>query len=169
MRKFQTQSTNVIAGQTLPISVSISGAFSSDQVLVWIDFNQNGSFTDAGEAVYTSAQGVGPHVGNITIPSSALTGPTRMRVRMHDASLGANATPCGNSTYGQVEDYTVNIQPCVQGSFTTQPASTTITCGGNATFTVAASGSVPTFTWQYRTSATGIWQELANGGIVSGA
>ncbi|NBY24669.1 MAG: T9SS C-terminal target domain-containing protein [Chitinophagaceae bacterium] len=92
-----------------------------------------------------------------------------MRVRMHDASLGANATPCGNSTYGQVEDYTVNIQPCVQGSFTTQPASTTITCGGNATFTVAASGSVPTFTWQYRTSATGIWQELANGGIVSGA
>ena len=166
---FLTQSTNVIAGQTLPISVSISGAFSSDQVLVWIDFNQNGSFTDAGEAVYTSAQGVGPHVGNITIPSSALTGPTRMRVRMHDASLGANATPCGNSTYGQVEDYTVNIQPCVQGSFTTQPASTTITCGGNATFTVAASGSVPTFTWQYRTSATGIWQELANGGIVSGA
>ena len=166
---FLTQSTNVIAGQTLPISVSISGGFSTDQVLVWIDFNQNGNFTDPGEAVYTSAQGVGPHVGNITIPSSALTGPTRMRVRMHDASLGANATPCGNSTYGQVEDYTVNIQPCVQGSFTTQPASTTITCGGNATFTVAASGSVPTFTWQYRTSATGIWQELANGGIVSGA
>jgi len=166
---FLTQSTNVIAGQTLPISVSISGGFSSDQVLVWIDFNQDGDFTDAGENVYTSSQGVGPHVGNITIPSTASIGSTRMRVRMHDAALGPNATSCGNSSYGQVEDYTVSIQPCVQGSFTTQPASSTITCGGNATFTVAASGSVPTFTWQFRTSATGIWQELPNGGIVSGA
>ena len=166
---FTSLSTNIIAGQTAPITVTISGGYSTDQVLVWIDFNQNGNFTDAGELVYTSAQGVGPHTGNITISSAALTGPTRMRVRMHDASLGANATPCGNSSYGQVEDYTVNIQPCVPGAFTTQPANTTITCGGNATFTVAASGSVPTFTWQYRTSATGIWQELANGGIVSGA
>lgn len=84
---FLSVTTNVIKGQTLPISVSISGAFSSDQVFVWIDFNQNGSFTDPGEQVYTSGQGVGPHVGNATISAAALTGATRMRVRMHDASL----------------------------------------------------------------------------------
>jgi subtilisin-like proprotein convertase family protein len=166
---FLTQSTNVIAGQTLPISVSLSGGFSSDVVRVWIDFNQDGDFTDAGEAVYVSAQGVGPHVGNITIPGSATIGSTRMRVRMYDASFGANTTPCGNSTYGQVEDYTVNIQPCVQNAFTTQPANTTITCGANATFTVAASGSAPAFTWQFRTSPTAAWQTLLNGGVVSGA
>jgi len=166
---FLTQSTNVIAGQTLPISVSLSGGFSSDVVRVWIDFNQDGDFTDAGEAVYVSAQGVGPHVGNITIPGSATIGSTRMRVRMYDASFGANTTPCGNSTYGQVEDYTVNIQPCVQNAFTTQPANTTATCGGNATFTVAASGSAPAFTWQFRTSPSAAWQTLPNGGEVSGA
>jgi len=166
---FLTQSTNVIAGQTLPISVSISNAFSSDEVRVWIDFNQNGNFTDAGEAVYVSSRGVGPHVGNITISTGATLGATRMRVRMHDAAAGGNTTPCGNSTYGQVEDYTVNIQPCVQNAFTTQPANTTISCGGNATFTVAASGSAPLFTWQFRTSPTAAWQELPNGGVVSGA
>jgi subtilisin-like proprotein convertase family protein len=88
---------------------------------------------------------------------------------MHDAAAGGNTTPCGNSTYGQVEDYTVNIQPCVQNAFTTQPANTTTTCGGNATFTVAASGSAPAFTWQFRTSPTAAWQELPNGGVVSGA
>ncbi|MEY3324969.1 MAG: hypothetical protein RLZ11_1283 [Bacteroidota bacterium] len=166
---FLTQSTNVIAGQTLPISVSISNGFSSDEVRVWIDFNQNGNFTDAGEAVYVSTRGVGPHVGNITISPTATLGATRMRVRMHDAAFGGNTTPCGNSGYGQVEDYTVNIQPCVQNAFTTQPANTTISCGGNATFTVAASGSAPLFTWQFRTSPTAAWQELPNGGVVSGA
>lgn len=166
---FTSLSTNVIAGQTLPISVSISGGFASDVVRVWIDFNQDGDFVDGGEEVYVSPQGAGPHVGNITISGAATLGATRMRVRMYDASLGANTTPCGNSTYGQVEDYTVNIQPCVQNAFTTQPANTTITCGGNATFTVAASGSVPAFTWQFRTSPTAAWQELPNGGIVSGA
>jgi subtilisin-like proprotein convertase family protein len=88
---------------------------------------------------------------------------------MHDAAFGGNTTPCGNSGYGQVEDYTVNIQPCVQNAFTTQPANTTISCGGNATFTVAASGSAPLFTWQFRTSPTAAWQELPNGGVVSGA
>lgn len=166
---FTSLSTNVIAGQTLPISVSISGAFSSDEVRVWIDFNQDGDFFDAGEAVYVSARGFGPHVGNITISGSATLGATRMRVRMHDAAAGPNITPCGNSTYGQVEDYTVNIQPCVQNAFTVQPANATTTCGGNATFTVAASGSVPLFTWQFRTSPTAAWQELPNGGVVSGA
>ncbi|MCB0763831.1 MAG: hypothetical protein KDB84_03940, partial [Flavobacteriales bacterium] len=34
-----------------------------------------------------------------------------MRIRVHDSSLGANATPCGTSTYGEVEDYTVTICP----------------------------------------------------------
>jgi len=32
-----------------------------------------------------------------------------MRVRLHDTGSGANATPCGTSTYGQVEDYTLSI------------------------------------------------------------
>ncbi|MBO6200712.1 MAG: T9SS type A sorting domain-containing protein, partial [Chryseobacterium sp.] len=36
-------------------------------------------------------------------------GSTRMRVRLLDSSLGANLTPCGTSSYGQVEDYTLNI------------------------------------------------------------
>ena len=37
------------------------------------------------------------------------TGPTRMRVRLHDTSIGPNSSPCGNSSYGQVEDYTIEI------------------------------------------------------------
>ena len=166
---FLTLSTTVIKGQVLPISVSLSNGFSTDQVFVWIDANQNGNFSDPGELVYTSAQGVGPHVGNITIPATALTGSTRMRVRMHDASLGANSTPCGNSTYGQVEDYTVDIQPCVPIAITSSPVNRSITCGGATTFVVATTGSAPSYQWQQRPNSTAVWQSVANGGIYSGA
>lgn len=166
---FTAISTTVIQGQVIPMTVTISGPFSSDQVLVWIDFNQNGSFTDAGEQVWVSAQGTGPHTGNITFPSTTSIGSTRMRIRMHDAALGPNSTPCGNSTYGQVEDYTVNIQPCTPVTITASPANTSVVCGGNATFTVTTNGSAPVYQWEYRTSSTGIWQLVSNGGIYSGA
>ena len=166
---FLTVSTPAYLGATSPITIDLSGGFSSDQSFVWIDFNQNGNFSDPGELVYTSGQSAGPHVGAITIPATALQGNTRMRVRMHDSSLGGNSAPCGTSTFGQVEDYTVNIQVCVPVTYATQPASSSITCGGNATFAVTATGSAPVYGWQFRVNASSPWQDLVNGGIYAGA
>jgi len=166
---FTNLSTDMIQGQVAPISVTISGPFASDQVIVWIDFNRNGNFLDPGEEVYRSPQGAGPHVGNITISPTATLGPTRMRVRMHDAALGANGTPCGNSTYGQVEDYTVNILPCINVSITGQPASASVQCSSNATFTVTATGSALIYAWEYRVNSASPWQNVTNTGIYSGA
>lgn len=162
---FTALSTTLVKGQTAPITVTLSQGFSSDEVRVWIDFNQNGSFTDPGEDVYVSSQGAGPHTGNITIASGALTGTTRMRIRMQDAdpfSTPNNSTPCGTSLFGQVEDYTINIQPCVVGAITTQPPSRTIQCSANTTIPVVTSGSALTYKWQYRTSATGTWIYVPN-------
>src|SRR5690606_24864393 len=70
---------NLLAGITYDISVfyGFAGApngYNSDQVLVWIDLDQNGSFADPGELVFTSAIGTGPQNGNLTVPGSALTG-----------------------------------------------------------------------------------------------
>ncbi len=119
---------NLLAGLTYDLSVyyGFAGAlngYATDQVLVWIDLDQNGSFADVGELVFASANGLSPQNGNVTIPGSAITGTTRMRVRLHDTSTGQyantpNTTPCGNSTYGQVEDYTVSIEPAVLYSTT---------------------------------------------------
>ena len=166
---FLTVSTPAYLGATSPITINLAGGFSADQSFVWIDFNQNGNFSDPGELVYTSGLSAGPHIGNITIPATALQGNTRMRVRMHDSSLGGNSAPCGTSTYGQVEDYTVNIQVCVPVTYATQPASSSITCGGNATFAVTANGSAPVYGWQFRVNASSPWQDLVNGGIYAGA
>ena len=162
-------STNVVAGQVVPFSASISTAFSSDQILVWIDFNKDGDFSDPGEQVYVSGQGVGPHTGNITISPSALLGTTRMRVRLHDAVFGPLNNPCGTAAFGEVEDYTINVQPCVQGVFTSVPVNATIQCSQNATFTVAATGSALSYSWQYRVSAAGPWLTIPNAAPYSGA
>lgn len=107
---FTSITGNIEKGQTYNFSSSFTGtSYAADQVLVWIDFNQDGDFEDAGELVLTTPTKVSPWTGSITIPATATTGKTRMRVRLHDSSLSGNLTPCGTSTYGQVEDYSVNI------------------------------------------------------------
>ena len=100
----------VTAGSTYTFTATFSGtSYASDQVLVWIDLNNDKDFNDAGEQVLVTPTKKSPWTGSITIPATATIGSTRMRVRLHDASLTPNLTPCGTSGYGQVEDYTLNI------------------------------------------------------------
>lgn len=97
-----------------PFSVTPSDGWESDQLYIWIDFDHSNSF-EPGELVHTSAIGAGPYSGTISIPAGAMLGATRMRIRLQDTHDGtdyanvSNTTPCGNSTFGQVEDYTVSI------------------------------------------------------------
>lgn len=105
---FTTQVANVTVGTPDTLSVTILADF-SEYVYAWIDWNQNGDFTDAGEQ-YTVASNVGtngPHEIIITPPAGALNGNTRMRV-MNDWD-NATPDPCRSATYGEAEDYTVNV------------------------------------------------------------
>ncbi|MFC4414293.1 GEVED domain-containing protein [Kaistella carnis] len=73
-----------------------------------MDYNQDGDFSDAGETVFTKAASkTNPVSGSITIPASALSGNTRMRVSMKYNGI---PTACETFSYGQVEDYTLNIK-----------------------------------------------------------
>ena len=169
---FTALSTLLNPGQPYPLSVSVSQAFASDQVIVWIDYNQNGVFTDPGERVYTSPAGfpvVAPATVTTTIivPFTALPGTTRMRVRMHDTAFGPNATSCGNSDYGQVEDYTVNILPVVPCTGTPTPGNTlssasTICSGTNFTLSLQNFTSGSGITYQWQSSATGAAGSFTN-------
>lgn len=101
---------NVTAGQPYPFTASFTGtSFGDDQVLVWIDFNNDKDFADAGEQVLVTPKKTSPWTGTITIPANTSAGQVRMRVRLHDSVLTPNLTPCGTSSFGQVEDYTLNI------------------------------------------------------------
>lgn len=166
---FLAQSTNATQGASMPITITGNAdAYDFDHVIVWIDFNKNGSFNDPGERVFVSAESAGPWTSNITIPLTATVGSTRMRIRLEDNFFGPNGTSCGTSTYGQVEDYTVNIVPCIAATIASQPSAATTNCGGTATFTAGTAGSVSTIQWQYRKNATSDWVLLSNGPLVSG-
>ena len=113
-------STDMMPGGAYPMTLTIYSPWSSDSGEVWVDWNQDLDFDDAGEAMGMGWTGVGPYVGNVTVPGDALMGPTRMRVRMCWACTPA---PCGAEYYGEVEDYTVNVIPptgacCDQGGCT---------------------------------------------------
>ncbi|WP_312765753.1 GEVED domain-containing protein [Epilithonimonas sp.] len=102
---------NVTAGSTYTFTATFTGtSYPEDQVLVWIDLNNDKDFDDAGEQVLVTPTKASPWTGSITIPATASIGTTRMRVRLDDSSSAtSNTSPCGTSTYGQVEDYTLNI------------------------------------------------------------
>lgn len=74
---------------------------------IWIDYNMDGDFDDAEELVYSSLHASNSTVrGSFNISSSAINGNTRMRVSMSYEEL---PNSCGEIEYGEVEDYTVNI------------------------------------------------------------
>jgi len=106
---FTTLSTNAVRGtaNTITITPAWTSTVYPEGYAVFIDYNQNGVFTDAGETVWTKAASTTtPVTGTFTIPATATLGSTRMRVAMKYNAIPA---ACGSYTYGQVEDYTVNI------------------------------------------------------------
>jgi chitodextrinase len=116
---FTTISTNVTRGtaNTITITPQWTSTVYSEGYAVWIDYNKNGLFTDAGELVYSKATSTAtPATGTITIPATAALGTTRMRVSMKYMGI---PTSCEAFPYGQVEDYTVNIVSTARGIETT--------------------------------------------------
>lgn len=99
--------TSLNAGSTYTITLTPgfpAGSY-SEFWRVWIDYNGDLDWADAGEQV---AQGSGNSVINIsfTVPAGTPAGLKRMRVSMQ---YGAYPPICGSFTYGEVEDYSVTI------------------------------------------------------------
>ncbi len=93
------------AGDTA--NVSITPGFSSSTYnefyKIWIDYNNDGDFEDAGEEVFSAGPSTTSVSGNFTVLASA-TNVTRLRVTMRYNT--APTSSCGNFDYGEVEDYT---------------------------------------------------------------
>jgi hypothetical protein len=125
---YTSLSTGVRPGEPITLTVTNGNPYSADQCGVWVDWNQNQVFDDA-PIVVTGTPGQGPYTAVINPPSTALPGPTRMRIRI--TWTGA-VNPCGTTTYGEVEDYTLNVVNWLNYS----PTSGNIAPGENTPVTV---------------------------------
>ena len=84
---------------------------------VWVDFDQDGDYSDPDELLYTSGPSNTDISGLITLPDAVGEGNYTMRISM---KYGSPPLPCSNIAYGEVEEYSVNIvEPliyCATGS-----------------------------------------------------
>ncbi len=113
---FTGTSTALAQGNTYTLTITPAivnntqaSAYTNDEIAAWIDFNNDFDFNDAGEQVAYVLVATGwTNTFNVTIPLASYTGNVRMRVRISYQPDGA-ITPCGPSSYGETEDYTINI------------------------------------------------------------
>jgi hypothetical protein len=93
---------------TITVTPTWTGTVYSEGYSVWIDYNKDGDFTDAGEQVWTQAATQNTSVtGSFTIPNGAVESSTRMRVSMKYNGIPSE---CETFQYGEVEDYSVIIE-----------------------------------------------------------
>jgi len=105
---YSSPPASVTRGNTFPITLTPATTF--DQGFgVWIDFNVDGDFSDAGEFVFSSPASISAVTGNIAIPGTASIGATVMRVRCIFAAEPLSSDDCSLATYGETEDYVVYI------------------------------------------------------------
>ncbi len=113
---YTSLTANVDAGSqyTITLQGNSDGPF-TNRFIVFFDWNHDGNFSGADEA-YPIAQTINSStgtdgitaVGTILVPSTALPGATRMRVKKLFGTTNYT-DPCVGGGYGQVEDYSVVV------------------------------------------------------------
>jgi GEVED domain/Bacterial Ig domain len=93
------------SGNSIVLTPGFSGGPYTEHWYVWVDLNRDNTFSANELLLSTSSSSALSTI--LTIPAGTAPGPTRMRVAL---SYGAIPQPCGSFQYGEVEDYTLNIQ-----------------------------------------------------------
>ncbi len=118
-----TDTASLIAGHTYTVTIthtrdSVVFPTSRNNIRVWVDYNNNKSFNDAGETVIsTDFQPYGVFTGTFTIPATTTPGIIRLRATAKMSSDAGHIIPssCDSPTvdpigyHGEMEDYTLKI------------------------------------------------------------
>ena len=103
-----------------------------------------------------------PYSG-VTTPTLTITGAsTAINGYGYRCVVTGTCAPSANSNCGLL---TVNTAIGISS----QPGNAVACAGANATFSVAATGTSPTYQWQESTNGGGSWNNVTNGGIYGGA
>lgn len=173
LQDFTAMTGTVLAGSSYPITLkgNTDGSTFVNYFRVYIDWNQNNVFTDAGESydigTITGSTGVDALfvTSNIAVPSTALAGNTRMRVMKKFNAYSTGPCQVG-AGYGQAEDYTLAVvagADCT-GTPTVGAATASVTgaCSSVA-FTLTATITLTpglSYQWQSSIDAGATWANL---------
>ncbi|MFN5635622.1 MAG: GEVED domain-containing protein, partial [Flavobacteriia bacterium] len=143
-----------------------SGAFANQNFAVWIDYNDDNDFYDAGELIgYSSAATTAGYQTisfSINLACTPPFGTHRMRIRDAFATTASTMDPCATYGWGETEDYLITI---VAGTpfapaFTATP-STPNCVGAQVTYTATAGQT--NYAWTFPGTA-GVDYTLVSGG-----
>lgn len=106
------------AGHSAQIGVTVSSAC---YLFGWIDFNQNGSWADPQDQIFSAIPltNAGEHSLTCNVPPDAATGETYARFRVSSKN---DLDYCGLAPDGEVEDYKIKVQGAVDIEVVTTPA-----------------------------------------------
>ncbi|MBS1548865.1 MAG: fibronectin type III domain-containing protein [Bacteroidetes bacterium] len=94
------------AGSTIDATLTASSG--TNYFYVWVDWNNDLDFNDAGETVIATTSYTANAVANIAIPAAQPVGNYRARMAL---SWSGQITPCGPAPYGNYVDFTLNVTP----------------------------------------------------------
>lgn len=147
----QPSASIICAGLNTSFSVAATGTTLSYQWQVSTD----------GGVTYNNVANGGVYSGATTVTLSITGAPSTMNNYRYRCVINSACSPLNSNAV----ILTVNAVPAIS----TQPASTSICAGNNVNFAVAAAGTGIGYQWQESTNGGTTWNNIANGGIYSGA
>ncbi|MCP3962133.1 MAG: DUF11 domain-containing protein [bacterium] len=141
-----TFTTTVEAGMAAAVDVEVTDAGTAGVLSAWIDFDQNGSWLDAGEQIATdvavpSVSGSQTITINFNVPAGASLGNTFARFRLDSAG---GLTPTGLAADGEVEDVQVGVTSQLADLQITKTVDDgDVDIGDQVTFTVTVTNNGP--------------------------
>ncbi len=96
------------AGSSYYLQIDPSNTGGQRRYKVWIDYNRDGDYTDAGEEVINQTSNSNGlfNTNSFTVPAGTTAGSTQMRVGMQSGT--SNYGPTGSGS-GEFEEYTIDI------------------------------------------------------------
>jgi len=150
-----------------PTAMSVSARINSNpaSAAMWIDYDHSGTFDATEFTAFPNAVGITPlptsygFTANITVPATALSGITGMRIRTANQSGITAASACNTATvYGEYEDYLVDLLINPLSIRLTNISATNVTTRNKVNWTTATEASGDYFTIEKSTDGRSFLQ-----------
>jgi hypothetical protein len=150
-----SHSAELTEGQTYSLTIT-NGDYSDETIAAWIDYNQDGQF-QSGEKLgeVTAVEAAATAEINFTIPETALSGDTKLRIRAVWSDINIDAS--SEYSFGEAEDYGITIIPACETPGSPTNLSTTNVDSESADFswTAGAPAGSPTVSYYWAVGYAG--------------